>query len=176
MRFTYKIPAEEGLSFQTEYAGGIRKKIMPWWIRKLFGLVFIGANFLVVYWLTHTVELALALTCLALLIQWSWQKGFAFIYRKMAARYIASLPDSGTWTCEVTDNQLVTGSRGLYYTFPLSKVSHIYEKREYLYIEFSTLGCAWMPFSAFNSVSERCEFIRMLESKGMSGAIETGTG
>ena len=165
MRFTYKIPVEEGISFQTEYAGSMRQKIMPRWIRELLGLVFIGANFLVIFWLTRTAELAFALTCLVWLIHWSWQKGFAFVFRKMTARYIASLPDAGIWTCEVTDNQLVTGSRGLYYTFPLSKISHIYEKEEYLYIEFATLGLAWMPFSAFQSVSERCEFIRMLESK-----------
>jgi len=165
MRFTYKIPPEDSVSFQTEYAGNLRKNIMPRWMARLPGLVFISAIFLVFVWFIDAVDNALALTFLVWLILWSCEKGSFFIYRKMAARYIASLPDSETWTCEVTDDQFVTGSRGLYYTFPLSKISRIYEKKEFLYIEFSTLGLARMPFGAFQSDSERCEFIRMLESK-----------
>ena len=174
MRYTYKISPEDNVSFQTEYAGNLRRQIVPRWIREVLALMFIGANFFVIVWFVDTAGLALALTFLVWLIHWSWQKGFFFVYRKMATRYFASLPDSESWTCEVTDNQLVTGNRGFFYIFPLLKISHIYEKQGFLYIEFSTLGLVRMPFSAFQSDNERCEFIRMLESKKLTAQQPSG--
>jgi hypothetical protein len=165
MRLTYRIPAQDSISFQTEFIRDLGKKIMPAWIRESLGLVFLGANFAVALWLSAAVDRAIALTCLVWLIHWSWQKGFAFVHRKMAARYISTLSGSDTWTSEVVDHRFVTENRGLIYSFPLSELSHIYEKDEYLYLDFSSLGRARIPFSAFQSSDERFQFSRMLDSK-----------
>lgn len=165
MRLTYKIPAGEAVSFQIEFVRDQGKKIMPGWIHHSLALVFWGANFLLALWLTATVDHAIALICLLWLIYLLWHKGFAFVHRKMASRYIASLPDSELWTSEVVGDKFVTGSRGLTYSFPLSELSHIYEQGEYLYLEFPDIGRARIPFNAFQSPSERCEFVQMLESK-----------
>lgn len=93
------------------------------------------------------------------------------MHRKMAARYIASLSDSDKWTSEVVDQRFVTENRGLIYSFPLSELSRIYERDEFLYLDFSSLGRARIPFSAFQTSDERFQFTRLLDTK----KVESGS-
>lgn len=165
MRLTYRIPPHESVSYHLEFAREQGKKIVPRWMREALGIVFLGANFVIALWLTTSVDRALALTVLIWLVHWSWQKGAALVSRKMTIRYFGSLPGSDIWTSEVTDDRLVVGSRGVLYSFPLPELSRLHERDNYLYLEFSTLGRTRIPFSAFQSVSDRFEFVRILDLK-----------
>ena len=68
-------------------------------------------------------------------------------------------------TSEIDGESFSTENRGLRYTFPLSALSRVYEERDYVYLDFTALGRARLPFSAFGSVSDRLQFARTLQEK-----------
>lgn len=170
MRYSYKIPASETIAFQASFQLDLAKKITPRWLRELFGTVFFVAIFLAALWITGVPDRAIFLTFLVWLIHWLWQRGFAYIRRKRAARYIASLPGSEDWASEVTDGYLVTESRGTRISFPLSGLTRVLEEKGYVYVDFEDRGRARIPFTAFPSAQDRENFVASLSTKEHLGA------
>ena len=159
MQYSYRIPASEAVSFQESFHLDLAKKIMPRWLRELFGTVFLAAMFLANLWITRVPDRAIFLTLVVWSMYWLWQKAFADIRRKRAARYMASLPGSEDWTSEVTDGYLVTESSGTRISLALSGLTRVFEEKEYVYFDFEDRGRARIPFTAFPSARDRADFI-----------------
>ena len=165
MRYSYKIPTSETIAFQANFQLDLAKKITPRWLRELFGTVFFVAIFLAALWLTEAPDRAILLTFLVWLIHWLWQRGFAYIRRKRAVRYMESLPGFEDWTSEVSDGYLVTESRGTRISFALSGLSRVFEEKEYVYFDFEDRGRARIPFTASPSAQDRANFIASFSTK-----------
>jgi hypothetical protein len=165
MRYTFKIPASDFVDFQTKFHVAAANKIMPRWLRELFGLLFIGAIFVAAFWITNSFDQAFLLTFAAWLIHFGWQKCFAFVRRRMAMRYMASLPDAETWTAELNEDHLSMENRGMRVLFPLSGVDHVFAEDGFLYVDFDDRGRARIPLTVFSSAQERDDFRKMVSAK-----------
>jgi len=164
MRYSYKIPASETIAFQERFHLELAGKIIPRWLRELFGTVFLVAVFLATLLTTGAPDRAIFLTLLLWLIHWLWQKGFAYIRRKRATDYMQSLPGFEDWTGEAADGYLSTESRGTRISFRLSGLTRVFEEEEYLYFDFEDRGRVRIPFNAFPSAQTRGDFVASLST------------
>jgi hypothetical protein len=106
------------------------------------------------------VEQTLKIAMCVVILIWLWQRGMAFLNRKMAARYFSSLPDADLSSCMVEGGRFIAENRGLIQSFPLTALSSTYEKADGLFFDFPTLGRVRIPFSAFATPTERADFAR----------------
>jgi hypothetical protein len=163
MRIISKEPPSDGVAFHQAYADELGKRVIPRWAREsLSGLLWITI-FLVVLAVTRTFAKAVAITYFVLLIQWAWQKGFAYLYKRRAARYLAAFPDAELYIYGLVGGHFISENRGLRYSFPMSAFSHTFQDDKNIYFDFSSLGRIRVPLAAFKSVDERLEFVRSAE-------------
>ena len=168
MRLSYTIPAEASLAFHRSFVRDIRRKVLPGWVDQAATLAIVAATFVISVWLSTALERAVAIWLLFWIILVIGVKGMEALHRKLAVRYIKSLPNSELWTAEVGEGRFSVESRGLRYSFPISSFTRVYEKDDCLCFEFSTLGVTRVHFTAFQTISERCEFARMVEEMKLS--------
>jgi hypothetical protein len=160
MQLSFKSPVADRVTFLTSYSKEINNRILPWWIRQLLGVALWVVIAVVTDQITQDGERTIKITMCFVAIIWLWQKGMAFLNRKMAARYFSALPDAELSSCLVKDGRFITENRGLIHSFPLVALSTIDEQSDALYFDFPTLGRVRIPVSAFASPSERAEFVR----------------
>jgi hypothetical protein len=165
MRCKYQIAPSDHLSFRFEYHRKFSKRIMPIWVRWLFWMLLLFFTFLAVFWITRDVIRSIVLVFVYQIVALIFTGIYNSVYRRLVARYIADIPNSDQWLTEIIDDRLVTENLGLIFSFPLSSLSDVYEEGQFIYFDFSSLGVTRIPFSAFESVSERNAFISQVESR-----------
>jgi hypothetical protein len=161
MRIISREPASESVAFQHSYARELGARVVPRWLREVLGAALWVIIFSVTYLIISDGAKAFAVTYSALLIQLVWQKGFAYWYRKRAARYLASFPDADLYVYELGESGFISEHRGMKYVFPMSAFAHTFEDTRNIYFDFSSLGRVRVPLNAFKSVEERQEFVRI---------------
>ncbi|MCX6906659.1 MAG: hypothetical protein NTY01_01310 [Verrucomicrobia bacterium] len=171
MRYTYKMPASETVAFRVQVQRKMCKKIMPLWLQFLLLIPFVAAFFIGADWIIGVPERVVGMVLYSGFLFWLMQKMFVFVSQKMAARYLASQPDSETWNCEVSDGYFTSENAGTRISFALSGLTRVTEDKACVYLDFEDRGYARIPISAFSSVQDREDFVRSMSANIKPKAI-----
>ncbi|MBI5818117.1 MAG: hypothetical protein HZA88_03950 [Verrucomicrobia bacterium] len=164
MRYTYKIPAAESVAFGMHVQRKMRDKFMPLWLQFLLISTFVAVFFLGAHWIIGIPDRVVGMCLFIWILFCLCQKVCVFAGRKMAVRYLASIPGSETHICEVSDGYYTSENNGTRISFPLSGLTRIYEDKVFVYLDFEDRGYARIPISAFSSIQEREDFVRSMSA------------
>jgi hypothetical protein len=165
MRLRYQSPLKKRISIEQTYRDEVRTQATPKWFARLSLLVLVAGLSAICYQIVPDPEKIVALIGFSGLFLWLWHEAREFCYLRFLARYLSIPVESDDWITEIEDQYFTTEHKGMRVSLPFTLFTRVYEKDDYVYLDFSRLGRAYIPSGAFDSVQHRSSFIDTLNSK-----------
>lgn len=163
--FTYSITAKERMEFEQKFHADFSRLWAPMRGYSLIRAVFTIAVTVLFFVAIPEPERALAALIAGFSIFWGFQTANSKITSKYYLSFLERLPDVEKCRTYLRDGFLFTDSRGYLIGFPLSSVSKVFIDSRFMYIDFSNMGRARIPLSAFPDENTRLEFEKLLLQK-----------
>lgn len=153
------------MSFERACRDEVRTKATPKWFARLSALVLVAGLIAIAYPIIRQLDQIILLIVFSGLFLWLWYEAREFCYQRFLARYLSEPIESDEWITEIEEAYLTTEHKGLRVSLPFNLLTHVYEKDDRVYLDFSRLGRVYIPFGAFDSAQQRSSFTEIVNSK-----------